>query len=197
MPVPDPLLPLPQFGEGGGGHLCSCFLMQLPAYSRWNKTWPPLPLPPKVTPLCNSLTLNMGRICDLLLTYRMWQKRGDVTSTITFIDCNIVLLVDSLPCWFWWSRQPCCEGSCDQELGMAPHQQSLRIESSFQQTARIKLGPPVQYSKRIWTLLTTTWDWEQIEPWKETKAMVSTLLTVFWWNPEPKGPTKPGPQKLR
>lgn len=61
---------------------------------------PPLLLPPKVTPLCNPLTLSMGRTCDLLLTYRIWQKQGDATSMMTFINCNICLLVDPLPCWF-------------------------------------------------------------------------------------------------
>lgn len=41
---------------------------------------PQLSLPHRVTPLCNPLTLSMGRICDLLLTDGLWPKWWAVTS---------------------------------------------------------------------------------------------------------------------
>ena len=62
------------------------------------------------TPLCRSLPLSADRTCDLLLTNRIWQMSGDVTSVMIYTTLSQATGVgEMLLCWLWGSKPPCGE----------------------------------------------------------------------------------------
>lgn len=66
---------------------------------------------------CRSPPLSMGRNCDLLLTYNIWQRWWDVTFVIMLLlSCFSVLLEDSV---YWLSPLLALMKSVDAQQG--PH----------------------------------------------------------------------------
>lgn len=92
-------------------------------------------------PLCNLLYLSMVKTCDLLLTNSIQQGCSNVCQYVYMIvlDKTIIsiFLRDSVPCWLWRSKFPCCD--LPYEEGYMARNWGQSLDDSQQETEALRL----------------------------------------------------------
>lgn len=150
-------------------------------------------------PLYDPFPLNVGRTCDLLVTNRMWQKWQDIHDSMYVImlyKTMAPILMESLPCWPWGTKQPCWGSLCGKALQVALRSwgQSLLRANNNKQNEALCLT-----MARNWILPITTGTWEQVLPHLnlQMRILADALIITFQgtqlscaWTPESKNCVK-------
>lgn len=103
-----------------------------------------------LTWLCNLLTFSVDSICELLLTNRIWQNP---LLWLCYIRSWHWFGADAFPCWFGWTKWPCCGNLWGNKLRVLSRQWSAAKWGQPATDNQQKLKPSVWCHSRTWILL--------------------------------------------